>query len=771
MRTRAGAVAASGRDDHVTLHGSLFRKYAVYFIVLVSAALIVSGLVGLYFTYQENKAALLNLQREKATAAASRIEAYIQDVERQLGWVRLSQAGSTASEERRTEYRKLLRLVPAITDVIVLDKTGRERLRVSRLSMDARDGGADLSNDAKFLEARAGRTYFSPVYFRKETEPYMTIAVAGAGEAAEVTVAELNLKFIWEVVSRITIGQKGLAYVVDSRGRLIAHPDITYVLQRQDLSALSQVMAARSGDNGDGGRGTIARNPHGQEVLTAYAGIAPLGWHVFVEQPLAEAFAPLYALLKRTGFLLIAGLVLSIAASLYFARRMVTPIKAIEAGAVQFAAGRLDERIDVDTGDELGALAVQFNNMAARLKESYSGLERKVEDRTRQLAEANRAKSRFLAAASHDLRQPVHALGLFVAQLREVRDASAQERIIEKVEVSTAAVSELIEALLDISKLDAGTVESQPVEFALQPLLERVGQAFSFAARAKDLRLRVRPTPLRVHSDSLLLERILLNLTANAVRYTKEGGVVVGVRKRGTRARIEVWDTGLGISPEDQRHIFEEFYRVGDRRHETAQGLGLGLAIVQRLARLLGLEISMRSVPGAGSVFAIEVPLASGAFMSVVPMTKSRDATRFDGLAVLLVDDDASAREAAEGLLAQWGCRVLSASGGKEARDLLAAGAPKPAVIICDYRLGPSELGTHVVQAIRADLGMNIPAVIISADSSATSLQEITAAGLHLLRKPLKAAQLRALLHHVVVSANSEPEGAPAPPVQLTSAG
>ena len=745
----------------MTVRGSLFRKYLVYFVGLVSVALIASGLVGLHFTYRESKDALLSLQREKAAAAASRIETYVQDIERQLGWVRLWQVGITTPEQRRNEYRKLLRLVPAITDVMVLDATGRERLRVSRLAMDAMDGDADHSNDAAYVEARAGKTYFSPVYFRKESEPYMTIAIAGAGDSAEITVAELNLKFIWAVISRIEAGRKGLAYVVDARGRLIAHPDITYVLQRQDLSALTQVRAARHG--GDGERGTIARNPQGQEVLTAHAGIAPLGWHVFVEQPLAEAFAPLYASLERTGLLLVAGLLLSVGASVYFARRMIRPIKALEAGAERFAAGRLDERIDVHTGDELGALAARFNVMAHKLRESYTGLEQKIEERTRQLAEANRNKSRFLAAASHDLRQPVHALGLFVAQLREARDPAARDRIIEKVDASTTAVSHLVEALLDISKLDQGTVEPQVTDFALQPLLDRLEQAFSLTAQARDLRFRLRPTSLCVSTDPMLLERILLNLAANAVRYTKEGGVVVGVRRRGTRARIEVWDTGVGIAPDEQRRIFEEFYQAGSAPADGSKRLGLGLAIVDRLARLLGLAVTVRSAPGVGSVFALEVAIASGEAAPSIPVSLPRDAGRLDGLSVLLIDDDTGAREAAEGLLAQWGCRVMSVSSGKAAYDLLPAGAAPPAVIISDYRLGANELGTDVVQAIRARLGFEVPAVIVSADSSAASCQAITAARLHLLRKPLKAAQLRALLHHIMVSAGIDPEIAALP--------
>jgi signal transduction histidine kinase len=370
----------------MSLRGSLFRKYVVYFVVLVSIALIVSGLVQLYFTYQENKDALLNLQREKAGAAASRIESYVQEIEHQLGWMRLPQVGPASPEQRRIEYLKLLRQVPPITDVSLIDKSGREQLRVSRLGMDVAGSDADLSQDPKFLGARSGKTYFSPVYFRKETEPYMTIAMAGIGADAGITVAEVNLKFIWDVVSRIKIGEKGLAYVVDSRGQLIAHPDISQVLQKTDLSALPQVQAARNTQTSDDV--TIAKNLQGQEVLTAYASITPLGWNVFVEQPLAEAFAPLYASLKRTGLLLLAGLAIALAASLFLARRMVMPIQAIRAGAARIATGNLDQRIDVRTGDELEALGSEFNNMAKQLGESYSNLERKVEERTHDLSES-----------------------------------------------------------------------------------------------------------------------------------------------------------------------------------------------------------------------------------------------------------------------------------------------------------------------------------------------------------------------------------------------
>ncbi len=372
--------------------GRLFWKYSVLFVILVSGALVTSGLVEIYFSYQENKTALVSVQREKAAAAASRIEQFLREIENQIGWTTHASFApqGAALDQRRFDYLRLLRQAPSITEISNLDPSGKEQLRVSRLAMDVVGSHTDFSQDPKFIEAKSGKVYLSPVYFRKESEPYMTIAMAGRGQDAGVTVAEVNLKFIWDVVSQIKIGKAGYAYVVDSRSQLIAHPDISLVLQKSDLSSLSQVRAALGGPPAPGERretATIARDLQGRQVLTAQAAITPPGWSVFVEQPLAEAFAPLYSSIIRTAILLFVGLGISVLASLFLARRMVTPIRALQVGAARIGEGDLGHRLQVQTGDELEVLADQFNNMTARLQESYANLEQKVEERTRDLTE------------------------------------------------------------------------------------------------------------------------------------------------------------------------------------------------------------------------------------------------------------------------------------------------------------------------------------------------------------------------------------------------
>jgi signal transduction histidine kinase len=372
--------------------GRLFRKYVVVFLFLVGGILLLSSAVDLYFSYQETKAALIRIEREQAVGAAARIEQFVQDIERQLRWT--TQAAfddpAAAREQREIDYVRLLRNVPAIGEIIHLDASGKEQLRVARLGLDAVGTQADHSQNRAFLAARSGVTYFGPVYFRNESAPYMTIAVPAGEYGVEVTAAEVTLKAIWDVVSRIRIGKAGYAYVVDVFGQLVAHPDISLVLQKRDLSALPQIRAARAvrPSGGEAGIGMVAAGLQGGQFLTAYAPIATLGWLVFVEQPLAEAFAPLQASIVRSVILFALGLLLSILASVFLARRMVAPIRALQEGAARIGAGDLGHRIQVRTGDELETLGQQFNRTAEQLQESYAGLEQKVEARTRELRKA-----------------------------------------------------------------------------------------------------------------------------------------------------------------------------------------------------------------------------------------------------------------------------------------------------------------------------------------------------------------------------------------------
>ncbi|TMH63676.1 MAG: HAMP domain-containing protein, partial [Betaproteobacteria bacterium] len=364
--------------------GRLFRKYLLLILSLVTIALLASGAISVYFSYQENKSALASLQHEKALAAASRIEQYIEQIVKQLAYAALPQLDASDIELRRIEFLKLLRQAPEVTDIAQVDAAGREQIAVSRLGMDNINSGKDRSQEPAFRNAKRGQPWFGPVYFKKETEPYMTIAIRSGSDTGPVTIADVNLKFIWDVVSRIKIGDKGKAYVVDGKGFLVADPDIGLVLRKTDLSQLPHVKSATEKQNPNE-LAMVSNDLAGTPVLTSVAPIESLRWNVFVEQPVSEVYAKLNASILRTAALLIAGLVISALAALALTRGMVRPIRTLEEGARRIGAGELDMKIDVRTGDELEALANRFNNMSGQLRESYAGLERKVEERTSEL--------------------------------------------------------------------------------------------------------------------------------------------------------------------------------------------------------------------------------------------------------------------------------------------------------------------------------------------------------------------------------------------------
>ncbi len=329
----------------------LFLKYVVLFVGLVTGVLVINAALDLYFVYQDNRRASIEVQKEKAEAAAQRIESFVRNIENQIGWVAQAQWAALPVEQRRFDDVRLLRQVPAITELVQLDRQGREQLRVSRLSMDVVGAGTDRSAEPAFVEAIANRVYFGPVYFRKESEPYLTMAVAHGGKSG-VTIAEVNLKLIWDVVSQIKVGKEGYAYVVDRLGRLVAHPDISLVLRGTDMSRLAQVAAALKPEGQDGGP-VDARNRAGVSVLSAHAAIPALGWLVFVEVPTSEAQQPVIDAGLRALGLLVLGLLIAGGAGALLARRMVVPIRTLQTGAERIGGGELGHRLAIKTGDEL----------------------------------------------------------------------------------------------------------------------------------------------------------------------------------------------------------------------------------------------------------------------------------------------------------------------------------------------------------------------------------------------------------------------------------
>lgn len=744
---------------------SIATRYSALVVALLSISLIASGAMQAWSAHRDRHAALERLQREQAKSAAAEVARFIEDILRSLDWATLSVAPSASDDvgRRRLELLKLLRLERAITTATLVDADGREALRVSRIEADRLSSGIDLSREPGVAVARTSRAHFGEVRFVAQTEPYLTVTVPSAARDGSVVIADVNLKFVRTVVSDIKVGESGYAYVVDARGRLVSHPEMSMVLQMTDLSRLPQVQAATAPGAPRQGFATDANAPDGSAALAAYAKIAPLDWTVFVEQPRAAALAPLTESIARSAWILFIALILAIAAGVLAARRLVAPMGELSRGAQRFGAGDLAHRIEVESGDELQELAAHFNSMGEQLSEMYTSLERRVLDRTReldersrQLADANQAKSRFLAAASHDLRQPMHALSLFVGQLQDSKTSDERVALTQRIERAVAGLSELLDQLLDLSKLDAGAVQALPQDFAVRDLLAAIETEFAPLARVKGIELRVRPCAAWLRSDPVLVRRILSNLVANALRYTERGGVLLGCRRRGQALRIAVWDTGCGIPGDRREDVFREFVQLAGaetrRADGSLKGLGLGLSIVARLADLLGTQVDLRSTVGRGSTFAFELPLGLATASARETPTPSIVPT-LRGTFALVIDDDEPARAGMCGLLETWGCIAVAAATSGDAIAQLGGHDRPPELIVCDYWLA-EETGLSAIERVRAAVGASIPAVLITAETSRSVLSAARASAVPLLHKPVSPLKLRALLAQLLARPN-----------------
>lgn len=381
--------------------------------------------------------------------------------------------------------------------------------------------------------------------------------------------------------------------------------------------------------------------------------------------------------------------------------------------------------------------------------ENFDLIERlKVESENAELArgkaeEANLAKSKFLAAASHDLRQPVHAQELFLEVLARSNLSDFQGKILNNARAASQASAQMLNTLLDFSRIEAGVVEPQIRSFHLQPLLNKLENELGSQADNKKIVYRCRETQLAVDSDESLLELMLRNLITNAIRYTETGGLLVGCRKRGKKVVIEVFDTGIGIEPSQQREIFQEFHQLGNPERDRLKGLGLGLAITQGLAQSLDHSVTLSSRPGRGSVFRISLPLATSGETSdtlASPKDSQFQTGLLQGLRILIIDDDEMVREAMVHLLSDWGCDCKAVEHTSGALELVEQWPAE--VLISDYRLRENHTGANAIAQIREVMGTIIPALIITGDTAPERLREALQSGLKLLHKPISPTDL-----------------------------
>lgn len=758
----------------------LATRYFVAFAAVVASALIAIGAIDAASAYRRGVAQIGELQRAQVGVVATRISAYLDTVAMQLSEVNALpwSSGVLSEQDRRNELHRLLKLNPAIHELRIVAVDGTVSGLVSRIALDRFETAAPWPLYDAYRRAGAPASWYGPVYFKEGSTPYVSLAVRNVDvPGRDLLVAEIDLRYVTDLIAGMQFAAHARAFVVDAADHLVAHPNLSLLHRKMSLENFPQVGQARARRASGELLTQDARSPEtGEHVLTSAALISGPEWLAFVEQPFSEIMAPVWSMIYRTVGVLILLLAAGLIVSRWLADKLTRPIVLLERGAARITSGDLSVRVKTGRGDEIEALASEFNRMAESLGRSHAELESLVDKRTGELAEANRkvqlqadevaslnqelelrldelalkkeeaeranaAKTRFLAAASHDLRQPMQAISLLMEVLRERITGSELSMLAEKVQGSVNALETLFVSLLDISRLDAGVIKPQWQDFRIEPLLSLLHGNFLPQALAKRLKLEVVHCNCAVRSDPALLERIVSNLVSNAIRYTASGRVVVGCRRRRDMLRIMVLDTGAGIPAHLHDEIFEEFFQVSNPERDRSKGLGLGLSIVKRTAGILGHPLVMRSQPGRGSMFGIDVPLARVEPVRVGAQF-APDRNRLQGTFVVIIDDDRENRFAIEALCTQWGCHVLGGASGESAITDLQRHLRGPDLVITDYRLRDGEIGTSAVMRIRDMLEEQVPAIVITGDMSVRESDVAAYGRTALLYKPINAEKL-----------------------------
>jgi signal transduction histidine kinase len=604
----------------------LVRKYFFVSVILIAGGLISADLLEIYFRYVEGLEQVGSMQQDAATAAALRIERFIQEIATTMKAATKSAELSVPriSKEYEFELQRLLFLAPAITEAVALGNDGAVQAQVSRFRAVSPLVRTDFSQSPAFKETRQGIASFGAVYFRG-SDPYVTVAVPIerlAGEVIGVLHAETSLKDILDGVLSVKLGKGGYAYVVTRAGDLIAHANPRLALQRPNLGRLDYVKAALQPMPGAlKPKASIAYSIDGQKVFSSYALVPILDWAVFIERPTGEAYAPIYASLLRTSILLLIGLGVALLASFILARRVVRPLETLRQRVEQIGSGDLNARLDIKTGDEIEILADEFNRMATHLKEAYTGLEQKVAERTRELTlanakleEASQLKSQFLANVNHELRTPLSAIisysGL-VLNDTEGKISELQKENLQDLLTNAERLLALIDSLLDISTIEAGKYELhiEPVE--LQEILRSALSVVEAIVKQKHVKVtyNIASNLPILNTDRDKLRQIILNVLDNAAKFTEHGEIRISAVRQNGSLKLDISDTGMGIPEQELSRIFEEFHRVGSTNGRMYRGTGLGLAITKRLVNLLDGSIEVSSKVGEGSTFTVTLPL------------------------------------------------------------------------------------------------------------------------------------------------------------------
>jgi signal transduction histidine kinase/ActR/RegA family two-component response regulator len=708
--------------------------------------------------YRSSERDAIRLQESElrtiAASVSSRLQSLVDGVVLTCGipW----SSGLLSTEQQYAEYRRLLRRHPEIVEMQGIAADSRESVFVSRIALDRLNAGDVVE---RLTPASShGKVAFGETFFRDGLSPHVKVFCSEHADGHGMqTVAELNLEFTSEAVARAGERLAGDAFIVDHTGRLIAHSKPAVVFLNPRDMALAAV---------EGGSQWVGGAWDGKLVSSTNLESAP--WRLAISQSSKAVLAPAMWVVVTTLAVALVLVAVGTAIAYGLASHLTDPIRKLGEGVAALARGELSRRAQVHSKDEIEDVAREFNRMADQLQEYTAGLERKVAEKTSDLQgalhvahEAMRARSIFLAAASHDLRQPLYAISLLSEALAAESLPGTAATVLNKQRQAIGVLRALFDNLLDLSRFESGAIRPSPRDMPLRDLLQPLCTEYEVLAHSKKLEWRAEVADARVHTDPELFRRLAANLLSNAVRYTQDGSVFLRAEVRAEHIVVTVADTGIGIAGEDRDKVFEEFVQLANPARDRAQGVGLGLAIVKRISDLIDAEVSLESAPGQGTRISFHVPLASvvdGEPSWLGP--RSHETDSLAGTRVWVVEDDPLVREGIAAQFAVWDIGHDFAEGREDVLRLHEADGGWPDAVILDDMLGTGEQGLEIASW----LARSIPAeriVLVTGNVDPDRVLELERSGFVVLRKPVDSSDLAQCLLSAMQAA-APPRSAPA---------
>lgn len=748
----------SANDGELRSKARLARRYFLVIGGGISLVMLIAIAIETPLSYRATLARVGDVQMAELRAAGSRVQDYLNGIQQMLK----ESAGIPWSirpftdDDRRAELHRLMKLVPAVDSLASVDAEGISTLFVSRRELD-RPVAARFEHVELLRQAETSGLAVGSIGLRSGVEPVVSLVVRGAPPGREFLVAELNLRNVSDIIRQLSIGSAGHAFMIDARDHVVAHRDPAATLLKPSERSQRQIAAIRERLRAGQGIATPfeIENSDGVRVLASAIVLPGLQWAIVAEEPLEAALAPVRTTVYRLLALLAAGVVMAFFLSAVLARRLSRPILALRESARKIARGELDSRIEINTGDEIEDLGKDFNRMAHQLQDYTTGLERMVDEKTAKLQEAMRARSLFLAAASHDLRQPLYAISILadtVASQDLPADAKAS---LAKQREAIAVLRGLFDNLLDLSRFESGEVHARIRPIHLREILMSLAAEYEVIAKAKGLAWRCEIPDAWASTDPELLRRIISNLLSNAVRYTSSGEVAMEARVVGNAIEVHICDTGIGIASEHQARVFEEFVQLENPGRDRDRGVGLGLSIVKKISDLLVANLRLESALGKGTHVRFNLPVATapeGVTAPYAPDETSPDALM--GLRVWVLDDDRLVREALAAQLAAWSVDYAFATCKAELEELRRADGDWPDALVIDDQLANGERGLEIAR--EASLHMAASRIsIVTGNVDPRSVADLAESGFRVLRKPISSVVLSQCLLQAVATHSS----------------